>query len=62
MFSLAKMDLNKHVLELVTFDDGDPLDGSYANLGFDIKKDGRVSSGSDGFLMILTWRRMINKL
>ena len=38
------------MLDSVTFDDGDPLEGSYANLGFDINKHGRVSSGSDGDL------------
>jgi hypothetical protein len=46
------MDLNEPVLEPVTFDDGDPLDGSSstptdAQTALDIEEDGGESSGGD---------------
>ena len=61
------MDLNELVLESITFDDGDPLEGSFltlidAKLGLDIEEeeeDGGENSGSGSDLMILTWRRII---
>jgi hypothetical protein len=53
--ALANLDLNEPVLEPVTFDDGDPLEGSSstpadADLGLDIEEeeDGGESSGSGG--------------
>jgi hypothetical protein len=53
--ALANLDLNEPVLELVTFDHGDPLKGSSststdAQIALDIKEeeeDGRENSGSD---------------
>jgi hypothetical protein len=54
--ALANLDLNEPVLELVTFDDGDPLEGSSststdAHIALDIKEeeeeDGGESSGGD---------------
>jgi hypothetical protein len=56
--ALANLDLNDLVLELVTFDDGDPLQGSYsiaidAQIPLDIEEeeeeeeDGEESSGED---------------
>jgi hypothetical protein len=55
--ALANLDLNKLVLEPVTFDDGDPLEGhplestsTNARIALDIgeeEKDGGESSGSD---------------
>jgi hypothetical protein len=52
--ALANLDLNELVLESVTFDDGDPLEGSSststnARIALDIgeEEDGGESSGSD---------------
>jgi hypothetical protein len=51
--ALVKLYLNKPMLELVSFDDGDPLEGSFstpvdADLGLDIEEDGGERSGSGG--------------
>jgi hypothetical protein len=55
--ALANLDLNELVLESVTFDDGDPLDGSSSTstnawIALDIgeEEDGGESSGSDAKL------------
>jgi hypothetical protein len=56
--ALANLDLNELVLESVTFDDGDPLEGSFststnARIALDIgeeEEDGGESSGSDANL------------
>ena len=55
--ALANLDLNEPVLELVTFDDGDPLEGSSstpadAQTAVDIEEeeDGGESIGSDANL------------
>jgi hypothetical protein len=58
--ALANLDLNELVLEPVTFDDGDPLEGSSfkvqstnARIALDIgeeEEDGGESSGSDANL------------
>jgi hypothetical protein len=50
--ALANLDLNESVLETVTFDDGDPLEGSSststdAQIALDKEEDGGESSGSD---------------
>jgi hypothetical protein len=52
--ALANMDLNELVLESVTFDDGDPLEGSFststnARIALDMgeEEDGGEISGSD---------------
>jgi hypothetical protein len=62
--ALANLDLNEPVLELVTFDDGDPLEGSSstpadADLGLDIEEEGMEERAVAMvvILMILTWRR-----
>jgi hypothetical protein len=51
--ALAYLDFNEQMLEMVTFDDGDPLEGSSstptdADLGLDIEEDGGESSDSGG--------------
>jgi hypothetical protein len=56
--ALANLDLNELVLEPVTFDDGDPLEGhppestsTNARIALDIgEEDGGESSGSDANL------------
>jgi hypothetical protein len=55
--TLVNLDLNEPVLEPVTFDDGDPLEGSSstlanAHIALDIEeeKDGGESTGSDANL------------
>ena len=61
---MANLDLNELVLESVTFDDGDPLEGSSststnARITLDIgeeEEDGGESSGVMPILMIMTWR------
>jgi hypothetical protein len=54
--AIANLDLNEPILEPITFDDGDPLEGSCststdAHIALDIKEvekeDGGESSGSD---------------
>ena len=50
--ALANLDLNEPVLEPVTFDDGDPLEGSSstptnAHIGFDIEEE-EVDGGESG--------------
>jgi hypothetical protein len=55
---LANLDLNELVLESITFDDGDPLEGSFststnARIALDMgeeEEDGEESSGSDANL------------
>jgi hypothetical protein len=56
---LANLDLNELVLESITFDDGDPLEGSFststnARIALDMEEeeeeDGGESSGSDANL------------
>ena len=64
--ALANLDLNELVLEPITFDDGDPLEGSSststdAQIALDIEEeeDGGESSGTVvvmPILMIMTWR------
>jgi hypothetical protein len=49
---LANLDLNELVLDPITFDDGDPLEGSSstptnAQTALDIDEDGGESSGGD---------------
>ena len=54
--ALANLDLNELVLDPITFDDGDPLEGSFsistnARIALDIaEEDGGESSGSDANL------------
>ena len=57
--ALANLDLNELVLEPVTFDDGDPLEGSFStstnarialDMGEEEEEDGGESSGSDANL------------
>ena len=55
--ALANLDLNELVLESITFDDGDPLEGSFststnAQIALDMgeEEDGGESSGSDANL------------
>jgi hypothetical protein len=57
--ALANLDLNELVLEPVTFDDGDPLEGSSSRvhinkctdcIGYREEEDGGESSGSDANL------------
>jgi hypothetical protein len=55
--ALVNLDLNEPVLELVTFDDGDPLEGSSSTptnaqitLDKEEEEDGRESTGSDANL------------
>jgi hypothetical protein len=56
---LANLDLNELVLESITFDDGDPLEGSFStstnarialDMGEEEEEDGGESSGSDANL------------
>jgi hypothetical protein len=49
--ALVNLDINEPVLESVTFDDGDPLEGSSststdAQIALDIEEDGGKSTGS----------------
>jgi hypothetical protein len=56
--ALANLDFNELVLESITFDDGDPLEGSFststnARIALDMgeeEKDGGESSGGDANL------------
>jgi hypothetical protein len=57
--ALANLDLNELVLESITFDDGDPLEGSFStstnaqialDMGEEEEEDGGESSGSDANL------------
>jgi hypothetical protein len=50
--ALVNLDLNESVLELVTFDDGDPLEGSSSTpqIALDIEEDGGESTRSDANL------------
>jgi len=50
--ALANLDLSELMLEPVTFDNCNPLEGSYstlvdAEIGLDIEEDGGESNGSD---------------
>ena len=64
--ALANLDLNELVLESVTFDDGDPLEGSFststnARIALDMgeeEEDGGESSVVMPILMIMTWRTL----
>jgi hypothetical protein len=52
--ALANLDLNEPMLEPITFDDGDPLEGSSstpvdANLGLDIEEEERGESSGRWF-------------
>lgn len=68
--ALVNLDLNEPMLELVTFDDGDPLEGSSstsidAYLGLDIEEEQEEEERVVVvvvILMILTWRSMLEEL
>jgi hypothetical protein len=68
--ALTNVYLNEPMLEPVTFDDGDPLEGpsstsTDANLGLDIHEEEEEDGGARVvvvvvILMILTWRRTVD--
>jgi hypothetical protein len=61
-FALVNLDLNEPMLELVTFDDGDPLEGSsstpaYAQIALDIEEEEEERAlVLMLILMFMTWR------
>ena len=69
--ALANLDLNELVLESVTFDDGDPLEGSFststnAQIALDIGEDEEEEEERAvvvmTILMIMTWRTLESRI